>query len=251
VTALDQTPGLSALFEELSSRYSCIHAAAPVAVIDEAEPVLSELVRSVLAWEAPGGKAAAALKKIESHVVDYNELRVCLPDEMVAMIGERYPRALERAQRLRAMLGELYARSHTVSLEHLTAMNKREARVYLDSLDGMMPFVAARVTLLCMGCHAAPMDERMLAALTAAGAVEPGTTTDAAAGLLERRVRAGELANIYVRLQAWADDGGGVSCGGKACPGEPGGRAGAGKQSKGAEPGGRQPGRKPERPSRA
>jgi hypothetical protein len=239
---------LAALLDELSNRYSCIQAAPPVAVIDPAEPVLSEMLRSVLAWEAPAAKAATALKKIESHVVDYNELRVCLPDEMVSMIGERYPRALERSQRLRAMLGELYSRTHAVSLEHLTSMSKREARLYLDSLEGMTPFVAARVTLLCMGCHAAPIDERLLTVMIGAGALEPGATAEAAAGAIERRVRAGELANVYLRLQAWAEDGGCAPHVGK--PGEPGARGAPGKQGKGAEPGGRQSGRKSERPSR-
>lgn len=229
VTTVEQTPVLTALLDEVSSKYAAIHWAPPVAVIEPAEAVLTELLRSLMAWEAPAAKAAAAVKKVESHVVDYNELRVCLADEVVSMIGERYPRAQERCQRLRAMLGDLYSRTHAVTLEHLLAFPKREARAYLDSLDGMVPFVAARVTLLCMGCHAAPVDERLLAALVGAGAMDACSTPESAAGTIERRVRAGELVNVYLRLHAWADDGGSPPCKPKVS---------------------RQPARKPERPGR-
>jgi len=171
------------------------------------EDPLLELVRSFLLWEAPRSKAELAMKRVQQAVVDINELRVCFPEEIIAILGERYPRVEERAQRLRAVLNDIYIREHAVSLDKLKSAGKREARQYLDSLDGMPQFVAARVFLLALGGHAVPLDDRMIARLAAEGVLEPGAAVEKAASALERHVKAGEAAELHMLLQAWADDG--------------------------------------------
>lgn len=206
-------------------------------LLDPAEPVLCEFVRSMLLWESTTPKAAAAMKRIESRVVDFNELRVCLARELLEMLGERYPRAAERAQRLRAALNDLYSRAHAVTLEHLTGTGKREAWTYLESLEGVPPYVVARVMLLSLGGHAAPVDGRILQCLVAAGAVEEGTTAEVVAGTLERRVRAGEMVPTYLRLQSAADEGAAaVEAGRGGVSGSKGGKGS--RKGEGAEGGG-------------
>src|SRR5690349_9289810 len=49
-----------------------------------------------------------AVRKLLTGVVDMNELRVCHPDELASLLGERYPRGLERCARLRSALNDLY-----------------------------------------------------------------------------------------------------------------------------------------------
>lgn len=208
MTSVEGAGRLSGFLDDLARRSARQHTPAPL--LDAAEPILGEFVRSFLIWESTTAKAAAAAKRIEGAVVDFNELRVCLPEELVGLLGERYPRAGERAQRLRASLHELFVRHHAVSLEHLAEMPKREAYVYLESLEGVPAFVAARVHLLCLGGHSAPVDSRIAAALSDAGLIEPGTTAESVAGMIERRIRAGELASAYLHLQHWADEGPGV-----------------------------------------
>jgi hypothetical protein len=102
------------------------------ALIEPTEPLLGEFLRSMLVWEARCADAAAALKRVAASVVDFNELRVCLPDEIVAMLGPAYPRVQERALRLRAALSELYVREHAVTLQPLAGLSKRDAKAYLD-----------------------------------------------------------------------------------------------------------------------
>ncbi|MBX3403359.1 MAG: hypothetical protein KF699_08115 [Phycisphaeraceae bacterium] len=201
-----QTKDLSHLFKHLRGVYA--GAACPLErpCIDSAEPVVDQFVRSFLLWESTSAKAAAAMKRVEQAVVDFNELRVCMPGELIRIIGERYPRVEERARRLRSALHAVYARQHRVGLEHLNEMSKREARDYLESLDGTPRFVAARVALVCLGGHAAPIDGRILRRLADRGATEANATPETASAMLERKVRAGEMLEAYALLQAWSDD---------------------------------------------
>jgi endonuclease III len=174
--------------------------------LEPQSPLLGHLLRSFLLWESTTSKAQGALKRVEAAVVDFNELRHCMPDELVRLIGERYPRVSERALRLRTALNRIYAKEHAVCLERLTGVSKREAREYLDALDGVPRYVSARVALVCLGAHAAPVDSRIRRRLVEAKVIDAETSVDEAASVLERRVRAGEMPEVYALLQAWADE---------------------------------------------
>ena len=198
---------LATLLKHLRAEYpDALESVAEPAPIDAAEPLLGHFVRSFLLWESTGPKAALALKRIEQSVVDFNELRVCMPGEMVRVMGERYPRADERARRMRTALNAIYTREHKVSLERLAEMSKRESREYLETLDGTPRFVAARVSLVGLAGHMAPVDSRLLKRLIERNIVEADSTPETAAAALERKIRAAEMPECYALMQAWADD---------------------------------------------
>ena len=175
---------------------------APTPAFPGEDPVVVELVRSFLLWEVGGGAADRAIAAIRRHAVDLNELRVFLPDEIASMLGEGDPRSQERAERLRACLNDIYMREHDVRLTHLLEEGKRDTRHYVETLDGMHPFVAARLVLLCLGGHAFPVDSRLRDALAKARAIPPEQTPQEAASWVERQVRAGEALPAYLALEA-------------------------------------------------
>jgi len=183
---------------------------ATLSVATEGQPFLDDpthqLVYSFLLWEASTAKADLAWKRVQSAVVDMNELRICLFDEIVAILGERYPRVEERAMRLRAALNDIYKREHAVTLEPLKKLNKREARQMVESLDGVPQYVAARVMLIGLGGHAAPIDERLLAALISVGALPEDTTLEKGASILERQIKAADALEAHLVLQSWAEE---------------------------------------------
>lgn len=172
----------------------------------EGEPVLVEFIRSMLMWESSQVRAAAAMARFAQHLVDVNELRICMPAELKRLLGNDDPRAEERAVRLRTALNEIFQRQHAVTLEHLPTLTKKEAREYLESIEGVPGFVSARVHLISIGGHAAPVDRRIASRLLDAGFIDAETTPDAAASMLERKIQAGEMLETYTLLQAWADD---------------------------------------------
>lgn len=170
------------------------------------EPAVEELVFSMLVWEARSAQAREAIQRLRASVVDYNELRVSLPEEIRQVLGERYPRGSDRAARLRATLNELYRREHRVTLQPIASAGKREARSYLETLEGMPHFVASRVFLVACGGHAAPVDERIRNMLAEEGVVGADETPETVSAWLERHVKAGDALGVYGSLQAAADE---------------------------------------------
>lgn len=171
---------------------------------DELEPI-AELVISFLTWNATSRQADTAFGKIMAQVVDLNELRVSHANEVIELIGVRYPDAQHRVIRLLQSMMEIFEREHDYKMGSLGSRNKRELREYLDTLPGIPPFVAARVALLSFGAHAMPVDDRLLTLLVKAGVFEAGTTPVEAEGWLTRQVKAGDSMGAYLALQEWAD----------------------------------------------
>lgn len=200
---------VGALLKRLRGEYgqsSPVDATPVLPPIDVAEPILGEFLRAFLSWECTGSRAQIALKRIEDSVVDFNELRICLPDELIRLMGERYPRVEERALRVRASLNDLYVRQHSVTLEHLRDLPTKDARGFLESLDGVPRYVSSRVLLICLGGHAAPVDGRICRRLVEAKLVDDAATPEVAASMLEKKTRPDDLPDLYRLLQAWADD---------------------------------------------
>jgi hypothetical protein len=176
------------------------HTADPNAV----DPV-ALLISSFLMYDAPSHMAEAAMQKIRSATVDFNEFRVSLVEEMVQIIGVRYPRAEERCKAMRRVLYDIFRNRHAVSLAHLEGHPKQHIRQYLDNLDGMIAFVSNRVGLLRYGVHAIPVDQTTYELLIDEGALSPTVSLSDAAGVLERNIRAGHGLESYFALQAAAD----------------------------------------------
>ncbi len=206
----DPTRRLNSLLRRLRAGHpdSAVEPASALSPVPEwAEAVLDEFLLSFLMWESTTARARAALRRLRECVVDYNELRVCLPHELSDLVGDRYPRTPERAERLHAALTDLYRREHAMSLARLVEASKRDAGAYLASLEGVPPYVGARVLLVALGGHALPVDERLLVQLVSEGIFEAGTTVEAAQSWLDRHVRAPDAVTTHLLLQQWSDEG--------------------------------------------
>jgi len=191
--------GLTALLKKLPP-------AEPPDLPETSDPV-AVLILSFLLVESTTEKAVVAYNRLLENIVDFNDLRVSMPHEVMGYIGSRYPKALERCQRLRATLRNVYMREHDVTMAPLETAGKRDVRKYIESLEGIVPYVSSRVMLLCFDTHAIPVDEQLLEALVAAKAADPGATTAEVSAFLARQVKATEGRELHWRLQAWSDAG--------------------------------------------
>jgi len=205
VTSGDPTKRLAGLLRRLRGEHGAEATPAPLECEEGVDRLVHELVFSILLWEASSGQARAAFKRLRESVVDYNELRVCVPDEVASTLGEKYPLGGERALRLRTVLNEVFFRQHALSLSHLADSGKREARTFLESLDGVPCFASARLLLVAGLGHALPVDERLRDLLAAEGVVAEDASPEAAAGWLERHVRAEDALETHALFQAWSD----------------------------------------------
>lgn len=168
------------------------------------DPV-TQLVVGFLEWNAPRKLAREAHNRIMGVMVDNNDLRVSHTHELVQLMGEGYPRADERAARLREALQEIFIREHGVGLDNLGEKPKKQVRQYLETLPGTPRFVALQVYVLSFGGHAVPIDDRMAELLKQEGAAEVDSDVDSIADYVERHVKAEETVETYLSLQAWAD----------------------------------------------
>lgn len=181
--------------------------AAPAPADDGAPPpdLVELLVHSFLVWEATTAQADAALTRIRHATVSFNDFRVSLVNEVVDLIGPRYPRVQERAIRVRAAINDLFRREHSVSLERASSLSKRDAKTYIESLQGMVPFVSARVSLLGLGVHGVPVDEQTLGALVHHGVLHEETPLVDAIGWLQRHISADKALAAHRALQKAAE----------------------------------------------
>lgn len=170
-----------------------------------ADPV-ETLVQSFLLWEAATAHATAALERIRKNFVDLNELRVEVPAAVVALLGARYPRAEERADRLKRSLHAIFQARHRLELEHLKDLDRRKQLAFLESLDGMVPFVASRILMVHFGHAAVPVDEQTASLLREGKmASREATTAEIAAALAKLAGTAEEAGRIHAALLAFAD----------------------------------------------
>ena len=170
------------------------------------DPLMSELVFSMLVWESSIEHAIRAVETIDEQLIDLNELRVCTPEELVAILPARYPRLLERSERLIVSLNAIFERENCLSLSHLPEKTKKEVIDYFQSIDAIPPFVTARVILLGLGWHAMPMDEWLSNELARCGVIEKTSDISSLIGRMERAVRATDSLEFYTLLEHWATD---------------------------------------------
>lgn len=168
------------------------------------DPV-SQLVISFLQWETTRRQADRAFEKVMATMVDINELRVSFGPEVINIIGSDYPLAAPRVMRMREALNEIYLRERDVIMRSLVGKAKKEQRAYVESLPGVMPYVASQVVLLSFGGHAMPTDNKLVALLAQEKVVDPTMAPAEVEPFLLRHVKADDGLNVHLRLQAWSD----------------------------------------------
>ena len=166
---------------------------------------MDQLIVGFLEWNATARLAAKAHEQLMAELVDNNDLRVSLPQELLALIGSKYPQGDERVSRLREVLNAVYVREHAMSLDSLAGKPKKQVRAYVDGLPGITQYVGAQLMLLGFGVHAMPVDDHIAELLRAEEAVDPAASVGEVAQFLERRIKAGDAAEVHRLLRIWAD----------------------------------------------
>lgn len=151
------------------------------------EEALAVLVESVLQADATTKQAGEALEAIRREFVDFNELRVSPPKDVVDCIGRGYPDGYTKAGMMTTALRNLFERTYNVSMDYMGQMTKRDLRRHLGEL-GLSPYAASCVVLRVFGGHAVPVDETLVEVLKMDGYAHPDSDVLDVQGFLERIV---------------------------------------------------------------
>ena len=171
---------------------------------------LKALVRGAMSYDVPDARADEAMRHIEREFVDLNELRVATDLEIAELLGSRYPAIEQRVELITRTLNAIFEKEHTLNLERLVTVSKRDARQFLrDLVPDMHPFVEAYVMLYAFEGHAVPVDEQMLAYLRDERIIDDKTTIGEAQRFIEHHIKAEECHDFYTAFRKAAQSEGG------------------------------------------
>ena len=117
-------------------------------------------VRGAMGYDVADSRVEDAIKVIQKEFVDLNELRVATELEVQEMLGSRYPRIEERGTMSTSALHAIFEKEHTLSLDRLKTLSRRDARHFLHRRPDMPPFPEASFMRIAPGRHAQARQSR-------------------------------------------------------------------------------------------
>src|SRR5688572_24471522 len=168
---------------------------------------LKALVRGAMSFDVSDSKAHDIMRATDKEFVDLNELRVATDLEIQESLGARYPQIERRVGMITQSLNAIFEKEHTLSLDRLKDISKRDARAFLRDLPDIHPFVEAYVMLYGFDGHAVPLDDDMVAYLKEEEILEEDTSLEDAQRFVEHHIKADECHGFYASLRAAASKG--------------------------------------------
>jgi len=141
------------------------------------------------------------IKKLQSHFVDKNDLRVSRNEEILEVIGKDSAKTEKIATDLTTLLNSVFQKYDMVSLEEIGLDGKRIAKEILESFNGMNDFVCAYVMLTALDAHAIPLTSKMIEYLRSYGLVDEKATDAEIGAFLERQIAAADAYTFYSLLR--------------------------------------------------
>jgi len=169
----------------------------------ETQEPLKALVKGAMIYDVADEKAESAMRAIDREFVDLNELRVATDLEIQELLGVRYPDIERRVAMITMSLNAIFEKEHTLSLERLKTISKRDARQFLRELPEMHPPVEAYVMLFAFDGHAVPVDSQTAELLKGEEIVEEAMNLDEIQRFVEHHVKAEECYEAYTALRRW------------------------------------------------
>ena len=167
---------------------------------------LKALVRGAMSYDMPDARAEEAMRAIDREFVDLNELRVATDLEIQELLGVKYPLIERRVAMITQSLNNIFEREHTLSLDRLKTVSKRDARQFVRELPEIHPFVEAYVMLFAFDGHAFPIDDEILGYFREQGVVEDETTLDEAQRFVEHHLKAEECHDLFIAVRKVVSD---------------------------------------------
>ncbi len=174
----------------------------------ERQEPLKALVRGAMSYDMPDNRAEEAMRAIDKEFVDLNELRVATDLEIQELLGNRYPQIEKRVAMITQSLNAIFEKEHTLNLERLVTISKRDARQFLRDLPDVHPFVEAYVMLFAFEGHTVPIDTQMLDYLKEEEILESDTSLEEAQKFVEHHIKAEECHDFYAAVRTAAQGGG-------------------------------------------
>jgi endonuclease III len=171
-----------------------------------ADPI-DALIYGLISESTTERQAKKVFKNLQSHFVDYNDLRVSRSEEVQEILEDFDPRGEQIAVNLTKILAAVLEKYDGMSLKTIDAQGKRQAKKELDELPGVTHFAVNFCFLAALEGHAIPLTEPMLNFLKDHELVDPQITQDEIETFLERHISASHGWEFYELLRQAAESG--------------------------------------------
>ena len=163
---------------------------------------LEALIYGIISEHRSEPEGKKIWKRIRSHFVDFNDLRVCRNEEIFEVLEDHGSQAAQTAALLTGMLNQVYDKYDCMSLAALKELGKRQGRKELEEIGGISRYAADYCFLTALGGHAIPLTETMKNLLRREEMIHPESPDEEIAGFLERQVSAADGWAAYCLLRA-------------------------------------------------
>jgi endonuclease III len=159
------------------------------------------IVFAVLSENSTEASVKTALKKIQSHFVDFNDMRVARTEEIVEVIGPDIAEAEKCSVRLTSILNAIFQKYDCLTLEDFTNTGKKVAKELLGKFNGMTSFVSNYIMLTVINAHAVPLTEKMIQYLKAYNIVDPESDNEQIVAFVEKLISAANSYAFYALVR--------------------------------------------------
>lgn len=163
------------------------------------------LIYAIVSENIPDSAAQTAVKKLSKHFVDWNDLRVSRPEEIVDVLGKDTPENRRIADALTQALFAIFNKYDVVNLDALKEGGKRQAKAILEKLLPSSRFVINYVVLTAFEGHSIPLTPRMLEYLKKNELVHKDSEIEEIEGFLERQIPASQAFEFYSIIRQEAE----------------------------------------------
>ncbi len=191
----------------LKKAYSKLRHAQPKPEIPKPDDPLRRLAIAIIGVGSSDLQARRAIDRALATMVDWNEMRVSDGFELNKATGNMIPQGVQRCQELVLALQAVFDRENRLSLDRLRGLGRREARHYLEQLDGVGDYAVASVLLWSLAGHAIPVNDRLLSALRGADLVNPSASRAEVQAFLERHISAAEAERFCIIMRSFPPKG--------------------------------------------
>jgi endonuclease III len=162
---------------------------------------LKALVRGAMSYDVSESLADQAMSHIEREFVNLNELRVATDLEIQELLGLKYPVIQQRVETITGSLNAIFEQEHTLSLDRLKTISRKDARQFVRDLPGMNPFVEAFVMMFGFEAPAMPVDQETVNYFRGKEIFDEKTTPEDAQRFLEHNIKAEECYEFFALLR--------------------------------------------------
>lgn len=167
----------------------------------EYDNIAESLVHGAILENISESAMRTAFRKFDDYFVDFNDMRVSRPEEIVEMLGDDSEAARKAGVSVVRILTGVFRKYNNVNLESIQKVGKRQGRAILEKFEGMSSFCVDYCMLTALQGHAIPLTEIMIQYLRDNDLIYPGAERSDIEGFLTRQISAANAYEFYALLR--------------------------------------------------